>query len=130
MAFRPAQQQTSIQVPLLKGGEEVSAEIVPKPLKRLMDKLEIFESVRHWKHRVYTKRSRSRHTLSNYYRQLEKFWEFTGLDPDQMVEEYRKAIESHRRVHFESKIDSFVASYIERGTLRQARYVHAILSSF
>ena len=108
----------------------MSSEVVPKPLKRLMEKLEVFESVQRWKHRVYTKRSRSWHTLSNYYRQLEKFWQFTGSDPDQMVEEYRKSIESHRRVDYESKIDSFVANYIERGTLRQARYLHAILSSF
>jgi len=108
----------------------VSDEVIPDALKRLMEKLERFESVQRWKLRVYTKRSRSLHTLSAYYSRLDKFWQFTRLNPDQMVEEYLKAIKDGRRVDFESKIDAFTASYVESRKLVEARYVHAVLSSF
>ena len=108
----------------------VSVEVIPKRFKALMDRLERFESVQRWKLRVYTKRSRSLHTLSAYYPRLDKFWRFTGLNPDQMVEEYLKAVKDGRRVDFESKIDAFTGSYVQSGKLVEARYVHAVLSSF
>jgi len=108
----------------------VSGEVIPEALKRLMGRLERFESVQRWKLRVYTKRSRSLHTLSAYYPRLDKFWQFTGMNPDQMVEKYRKAIRDGRRVDFESKIDAFTGSYIQSGKLVEARYIHAVLSSF
>jgi len=105
-------------------------EVIPKRFKALMSRLERFESVQRWKLKVYTKRSRSLHTLSAYYPRLDKFWQFTGLNPDQMVEEYLRAIEKGRRVGFESRIDSFTGRYIQSGKLAEARYMHVVLSSF
>ena len=95
-----------------------------KELRDLADRLERFESVKDWKLEIYTKRSQSDHTLTSYYRYLNGFSEFTGLNPDEMVESARKDQKA-----VEKQINRYLATYIDRGKLRASVYAFSVLQS-